>query len=163
VGRGTCARRVDHACAPLPRAGARRHDRASASLSRLRCRARTAIGPLPSSRLPLRSCFRSGNECACCLRSSPHQAFALCYPFTVHTACPLPWIISITVNIVVFNQTRVRSFHMCLVRESSSVFRCTQLLRVCDGSRVKNVRAYVFCSRFINSTATAVQRHPVQQ
>ena len=42
-----------------------RHGRASASLSRWRCRTRSASGPRVLSRLPSRRCSRSANDYAC--------------------------------------------------------------------------------------------------
>jgi hypothetical protein len=33
--------------------------------------------------------------------SPPYDAFASCYPVPVPIACPLPWVISIALNIVV--------------------------------------------------------------
>ncbi len=78
--RTSWTRRSRRACGSRGRAGSAgrsssRRGRASASPSRLRCRARSASVPPGSSRLPSRRYSRSANECACCpyapIRSSP--------------------------------------------------------------------------------------------
>jgi hypothetical protein len=117
--------------------------RASASLSRLRCRARSASALPALSRLQLRRCLRSGNVCACYLRSSPHHTIHLRYIVLVHIACPLPWFISITVTVnMVVASKQISTGEYLNVRCGNCAPRSVarQLVRECHSSRDNDVK-----------------------